>query len=313
MTASPPFDVVVREAREDDDLNAVNQGNPQWFGEEQQRRTAASAPAGSVLMLIGERSGLPVGWGLGIAAALAAGGYGIAQVWVPAPHRTHGVGGALFARLEEFVRAAGLPGVMTTVPDSEPDGARAAAHRGLLDRGHHIESVLDLANVDDAVVARVVARVDDAGVQLAPLPDDADETCWQSAFAFFSARLPEAPDASDGGGELPYGVFRSMLGEPWQVLRAMRGGHCVGITGLTLREDGPHRLNTLFTGVHPDARGLGIAVALKAEHAHRVRGAGWREVWTQNMDQNAQILSANATLGFRAVAGYRDFGTAPVG
>ena len=109
---------------------------------------------------------------------------------------------------------------------------------------------------------------------------------------------------------MPYGVFRSMVREPWQVLQALRGGDIVGITCLMIREDAPHRLNTLLTGVQPDARGQGISAALKYEQARRMRDAGWREIWTQNMDHNEPILRVNASLGFRPVGGYRDLGTA---
>ncbi len=300
----------VREVRDDDDLDALNAGNPLWFGEVQQRRTAAAALPGSVMLLVGELDGEAVGWGFGIGAAVAAGGYGLAQVWVPADRRRRGLGGALLARLEEFVRGAGRPGVMVTVPDTEPDGLAVAKHPGLDERGHHVESVLDVTTFQDADAAAAVSRIAAAGIELTEVPEDADDTAWQRVYAFFCERFREAPDTSGGGGELPYSVFRSFLAHPWQVLLAQRDGEPVGLTSLMLREDAPHRLNTLFTGVHADERGHGVAAALKAEHARLIRLAGWREIWTQNMDQNTPILAVNARLGFRPVGGYRDLGRA---
>lgn len=310
MTAVARVGVTVREARDDDDLDALNVGNPMWFGQEQHRRTASVARPGSVMALVGELDGTPVGWGFGIGAAVAVGGYGVASVWVPTDQRRRGLGGALLARVEEFVRGAGRPGVLVAVPDTEPDGLAVARHLGLDERGHHIESVLDLTVFDDSVVDVAVSRLATAGIELVTVAPDADEAAWQRVYTLFAARIKESPDTSDGGGEMPYAIFRSFLDEPWQVLLAECDGEPIGLTCMMVRHDAPHRLNTLFTGVRADKRGQGIAASLKLEHARRVRVAGWREIWTQNMDQNAAILAVNARLGYRPVDGYRDMGRA---
>ena len=310
MTAAAQAHVRVREAHDDDDLDALNAGNPTWLGQEQQRRTAAAAPPGAVLNVVGELDGTPAAYGFGIGAPVAVDGYGVAHVWVPADRRRQGLGGALLARLTEFVRSAGRPGVMVSVDDSEPDGLAVARHLGLSERGHHVESALDLATLDESVADGALARTAAAGVVLSPLPQGADEPQWERVYACVADRMVEAPDASGGGGDMPYGVFRSFIAEPWQALLAERGDEVVGVTCLMPRPGVPHRLNTFFTGVHPDARGHGVSTALKAEHARLVRSRGWQAIWTQNMDQNAAIRAVNATLGFRAVGGYRDLGRA---
>ena len=310
MTAPTRPDVTVREARDDDDLDALNAGNPQWVGQEQQRHAAAAAPAGVVLVLVGELNGAPAGYGFGIGAAVAVGGYGVAQVWVPAGRRRQGLGGALLAHLFDFVRLAGRPGVMVSVPDTEPDGLTVARHLGLSERGHHVESALDLTTLDGSSQQAALARAAAAGVVLSPLPQDAADAEWERVYACLSTRMRESPDASDGGGDMPYGVFRSFVAEPWQVLLAERAGEVVGLTCLMPRADAPHRLNTFFTGVRADARGHGVSTALKVEHARLVRTLGWREVWTQNMDQNVAIRTVNARLGYRPVGGSRDLGRA---
>ena len=179
MSASSQIRVTVREARDDDDLDALNVGNPLWFGQAQQRRTAAAAPPGSVMMLVGECDGAPVGWGFAIGAAVAAGGCGVANVWVPSGQRRRRIGGALLAHLEEFVRGAGCPGVMVTVPDIEPDGLAVARYLGLDERGHHVESVLDVTSMGDDVVAQALAKLAAAGIELTALCEGADDAVWQ--------------------------------------------------------------------------------------------------------------------------------------
>ena len=307
-------EITVRRAGQGDDLDAVNKGNALWFGAEQELRTVSSVPAerGEAAIFVVECDGEAVGCAVGIAAPGAAFGYGMARVYVQLSARRRGAGAALFAAVCALGRERRLAGMMVSVPDSDPDGLAAGLHAGLVVHGHHIESALDLATVDEATAGRDSDRARDAGVVLVPLPDDADEPTWRAAHAFLGDRLCEAPDSRDGGGNMPYEVFRSFLQDPWQVLLARREstGALLGITCLMPRQDAPRRLNTMFTGVHPDGRGLGLSAALKAEHARRMRAIGWREILTQNMDGNHAILAVNARLGFVPVGGTHDLGFA---
>lgn len=303
--------VRVRLAEDSDDLDAVNAGNAQWLGADAQRRLAAAMPPGTRCdILVGELAGEPVGCAVALTAAKEAFGYGEARVYVQPAARRQGVGGALFDWAVAALRAAELPGVMVAVPDDEPDGAAAVTARGLVEHGHHVESALDLTTLDDAVVDAAVARAEAAGCTLSALPPDAAEDEWLAGHEFLADRAEETPDSRDGGARLPYPVFRAMIIDPWQVVIARRAGEIVGGTALMHRNDAPLRLNTFLTGVHPSARGNGLAAALKTHHARLVRDAGWREILTQNMDQNAPILAVNRQLGFRPVGGRRDFGLA---
>jgi GNAT superfamily N-acetyltransferase len=67
------------------------------------------------------------------------------------------------------------------------------------------------------------------------------------------------------------------------------------------RLDQASRVVTFFTGVISSERGRGVATALKAEHARRLRDEGWRELSTWNMEENFPILVANARLGFQPI------------
>ena len=198
---------------------------------------------------------------------------------------------------------------MFSVPDQEPDGRAAAEHRGLVEHGHHIESRLDLTA---PVVVGGQPDIAGSGVLIEPVAEDADEATCRIVDAFFVERLQEAPDSREGGGNMPYEVFRAFVSDPWQALlaREFGSGELVGITCLVPRGDAPHRLNTGFTGVRPDRRGAGLSALLKSEHAVRARAAGWQEYLTQNMDGNAPILAINQRLGFRPVGGSRDYGWA---
>lgn len=58
------------------------------------------------------------------------------------------------------------------------------------------------------------------------------------------------------------------------------------------------------------ARGGGLSTALKTKHALLLRDRGERRLFTQNLDQNAPILAANARLGFQVDTGFYDYGLA---
>ncbi len=303
--------VLVRAATDDDDLDAINAGDVLWMGAALERSLLASVPPDvKAALLIAEIGGQAAGSGIVIAARARAFGYGIGRVYIRPEFRRRGGGAALYAATVQLAAAAGLPGVMFSVPDSEPDGLAAARAWQLVEHGHHIESCLDLSKLNDVMVAECVARAAASGIELQSLPSDASTDSWQKAYAFFTARMSEAPDSREGAEEMPYSIFRTLMPEPWQVLVAQRNDAIVGLTSVMPRAAEDRRLNTMFTGVHPEARGESLSAALKLEHARRLREDGWQAVVTQNMDQNAPILAVNRRLGFRPVGGTRDFGMA---
>ncbi len=66
-----------------------------------------------------------------------------------------------------------------------------------------------------------------------------------------------------------------------------------------------------FTGVHPDYRGKGIALVLKAQAILYARTHGIPEIRTNNHTGNAPMLAVNARLGYRRLPGRIIFGRRP--
>jgi GNAT superfamily N-acetyltransferase len=301
--ADPPLQrepVTVRVMRPQDDLAALNVGNPfDWLAEtwEVMAAEAPDFPYVRLTGLLGER---PVGFALGTPAPVSVGGFGAVMLHVRQPYRRRGVGTALRAAFREAVRGR-CPGLTHSYAEGDADGAAAAAAWGLEETARHHESVLDLTRLDPARFD----VVEPPGVQLVPLPDDADEAGWRELHAYVQERYYEAPDSADGGGDLPYGVFRGGVSEPWMALTAQRDGQPVGVTCVMRRGSGS-TVNTMFTGVSPTARGEGLAVLLKARHAQLLAARGFTRIHTQNMAGNAPILAANARLGFVRDSGYVD-------
>jgi GNAT superfamily N-acetyltransferase len=290
--------VTVRPAREDDDLDAMNVGNPAWMGAAMMRELFASSgdvPSGA---LIAEIDGEAAGYGDFAAIGVLDGHRAPATVYVVPSQRRRRVGQALWAAVLERCTSDRVRGVMLASDADDGQSRDIALAHGLRLGGLHIESELDLTALDEASMERrAVAPV---GLTLFPLAADTDEQTWR-AFAELHERLAEdTPDRAAGSEPMSYEIVRAFLAEPWQVMGAWDGSEIVGFTAVSVRDAsaGARVLNTHLTGVLPAYRSRGIATALKAAHAIELSRAGWRTIRTQNMDGNVPILAANQTLGF---------------
>jgi GNAT superfamily N-acetyltransferase len=292
--------VTVRRMTDEDDLAAVNAGNPMawqavWWQE-------LSATMG-VRWFIGLVNGVPAGFAAVCPLPVAAGGNGAAIVHVLPEYRRLGLGSALRGVVEDVARGQ-RPGLTYSYVEGEADSEAAARAWSLPVVGRHRESVLDLGAVDQAHY-RAKAIVPEVEIGELPL-GDTDDAAWRSIHEFVQARLREAPDSAEGGGVLPYESFRDMVDEPWMLLTARDGAVLVGVTQVMRRPGDPSAMNTFFTGVIAAARGRGIATALKTRQALLMADRGVARVFTQNMEGNEAILAANRALGFVRASGYVD-------
>lgn len=297
--------MTVRPAQPDDDLDALNEGNPDWVLLRQALQRYAELGTPGLLVLVGELDGRPVGVGCTVALGFVAGGTAPGEVWVLPAGRGHGVGRALFERILVPVRDAGLPGMTLTVEGHDERSLGIAQAHGLELTGTHVESVLHVDRVDDGVLDAALRAVSGRGVTIAPLPDDADETVWREVHAWWTAVRRDAPDTADDAEAVPFAMFASSVQEPWQLVVARDAdGGIVAASWVTRRADDV--VNTLFTGVVRDWRGRGLSSAVKAEAIRQVREHGFRRILTQNMSVNTAILAANRRLGFEPVRTYHD-------
>jgi GNAT superfamily N-acetyltransferase len=290
--------VSVRAARDDDDLDGLNETNPIWLGAHTILEGFAAAPPGiPKAILVAELDGRPVGYAHGVALGISDGHRGMASLYVPPEHRGQGVGGALWAAVLDLCPVERVPGVkLATSHDDETSQAIALAH-GLRLGGLHLESVLDLTRRDLPVVPA-------PGLELRPVADD--EAGWRAAYALYVRLSADTPDAANGSEDMPYEVFRAFHPEPLHLLLAHDGDVIVGLTAVMVVRPDERGLNTSLTAVDPAYRGRGLATALKTTHARLLAAAGWRSIRTQNMDGNEPILAANRRLGFVPAGGAVD-------
>lgn len=294
----------VRLMTDNDDLAALNADNPLGWLLELYREMATNSDV-EVYWFVGLLDGEPVGVAAACPLSIATNGCGRGAVTVLSRARRQGVGSALRDAVEEVCRGR-VPGVEYSYSEGYAESEAAVAAWGLVEIGRHRESVLDLTKVDRGLFEAKVAAAEAAGITLEMLPPlhELAEADWRALHEFVSARWLETPDAHGAEDSLPYGVFRGMLTEPWMLLTATRAGEYVGVTRVDLRPGDDQAVNVALTGVTPQARGQGVAAALKAQHALILADRGVQRIYTQNMDVNAPILAANTTMGFVPAGGY---------
>jgi len=122
--------------------------------------------------------------------------------------------------------------------------------------------------------------------------------CLELAIADIPADEPEALPPYD---EWLKGM-RGLTARDEAIFLAVRDDEVVGFAGLEFRALLEDELWHGYTAVRPDARGLGLAFALKLATIEYARAAGFRSLRTENEARNAPMRHINAQLGYEPVA-----------
>lgn len=85
---------------------------------------------------------------------------------------------------------------------------------------------------------------------------------------------------------------------PGATFLAKDGDRVVGVSSLLTMDALSDALDVGFTGVVPEYRGRGIAMALKLETIRYAQTHGYRQIQTGNLSQNLPMLRINLALGF---------------
>lgn len=295
--------VVLRDLRDDDDLDAINAGCTVWFGGGSVRELMAVQDGPPKAVWVAELDGATAGFGQVVGAGVSDGHRGIVYLWVRPEARRRGVGAALWQAALGVATSDRVRGVMVQADEADTSTVGIAVAHGFTRRGLHLESELDLSGVEELRPRATAHRAE--GIELHALPDDGEQR-WRDFAPVLHRLMADTPDHADGADEMPYAILRTFLKEPWQVFGAWRDGRLVGLTTVTVRDASRGRLHTMLTAVDRDVRGLGLATALKTCHALALREAGWSTIVTQNMAGNDAMLASNRTLGFVPTLGKRD-------
>jgi GNAT superfamily N-acetyltransferase len=178
--------------------------------------------------------------------------------------------------------------------------AERAGYREI-DRGW--ESTLDLTQSDLNGLRGAVARLGSNGIRVASAAALAlERENWKQELHHLYVTVESDVPAPFPINGVPIEVFeiqnlgRQLVGDGFLV--ALDGEQFVGLTEMRLVEDAPREASQRLTGVHPDYRGRGIAVALKSQAVIWAAEAGFTSIRTHNAQSNGPMLAINDQLGF---------------
>jgi GNAT superfamily N-acetyltransferase len=219
--------------------------------------------------------------------------------------RGRGHGTALYEVALSALRERGAARIRSSAKETMADGIAFLEHRGFIETKRDWESRLFLKDFDAAPFAGARARVEAQGIRISTLKDemgrDADAT--RKAFDLHDAVHNDVP-SMDAPTPLDLETWKKRTLEgPNALLDAYfiaidADGRYLGLSELERSPDDPTFLWQGLTGTRREARGRGIALALKLETVRFARERSVDHIKTWNDQNNRSMLKINEALGF---------------
>jgi predicted N-acetyltransferase YhbS len=264
-----------------------------------ERQLAAAAADERGYAFVAERDGAVVGSAL-LSSEPAFPGSVITLISVSEPVRKSGVGSVLADLLDERLVRETLP-ASCRLRDDLFEGRRFAERHGFTLRGHSMGWSIDLVASEETLETSAREARQAAGVRVrrADLPQEIGRVLECAVRCMPGLPAEQEADPEQGRDYFP-GKAIVLLAES-----VKPGGErlALGLTAVAPQVEGD-AWYTLFTGVDPARRRVGIARALKTESFLQARRAGAQSVLTHNHDTNDAIIGLNTAFGMQPAPGY---------
>lgn len=227
------------------------------------------------------------------------------EITVLPEHRRRGVGSGLYARLEEIVRSRDGRVLRIGVKESMTEGVRFVTKRGFTETKRDWESRLDVAAFDEMPFAGAFDRIAGEGITVTTLAAELAkdrERAMREAHELHEDCRRDVP-STDPITRHDFDDFKKWIDAPNALLDAYfiavdRDGRYLGESNLWASLEDPTFIWQGLTGVRREARGKGVAMALKLHTVRYARAQGKREIKTWNDVRNRPMLRINEAMGF---------------
>jgi len=232
---------------------------------------------------------------------------GVYSLWiiVDPDWRRRGIAQALLAELEPYARQQGVQKLWCACKEDQDHSIRFLKRAGFHNYGLRFESSLDLTTFDERPFCSAIERAQQAGFEFTQLSAERaiDPDADRRLYELDRETRSEVPWPGGMRMIMTYEQFRQRVldgpdADPSAILIAKRAGQMVGLTALWLRKETTVGY-TAMTGVQREARGQGVALALKLLSFRLMKERGCTEARTNNDTANPPILRLNEKLGYQ--------------
>jgi len=227
------------------------------------------------------------------------------DLWVVPEARRRGHGTALYDAAIAALRSRNALAAGGGLKESMTDGVEYFMKRGWVEVRRDWESRLPVAGFDFAKFASADERMKKEGIRISTLADERarDDRADRKAYALVDAVRKDVPSTDPATPETFEEWRERWVDSPTFIPEAFfvaidRDGRWLGMSNLERQLEDPTFVWQGLTGTLREARGRGIAMAVKIRTIHHAQGMGVEHIKTWNAQTNRPMLSINEAMGF---------------